>query len=87
MEHGRSCTALIFLSPVIRCLLPVSCAFTTLILPSLVARVPCPVCAVDHSKVQYAAFRKNLYIVPRALARLTDEEVADRREDLQIKVV
>ena len=36
--------------------------------------------------MQYAAFRKNLYIVPRALARLTDEEVADRREDLQIKV-
>ena len=57
-------------------------------LPLHVDRVLCVrVCAVDHSKVQYAAFRKNLYIVPRALARLTDEEVADRREDLQIKVV
>ena len=42
--------------------------------------------AVDHSKIEYIAFRKNLYIVPRALSMLTDEENNDRREDLQIKV-
>lgn len=41
---------------------------------------------IDHSKVEYIPFRKNLYIVPRALSRLTEEENNERREDLQIKV-
>ena len=41
---------------------------------------------IDHSKVDYLPFRKNLYIVPRALSRLTEEENNERREDLQIKV-
>jgi ATP-dependent RNA helicase DDX46/PRP5 len=41
---------------------------------------------VDHTKVQYIPFRKNLYIVPRALSRLTEAEVIEKREDLQIKV-
>jgi ATP-dependent RNA helicase DDX46/PRP5 len=41
---------------------------------------------VDHSKIGYLPFRKNLYIVPRALAKLSDEDVAAKREDLQIKV-
>jgi len=41
---------------------------------------------VDHSKIEYLPFRKNLYIVPRALAKLSEEDVAAKREDLQIKV-
>lgn len=41
---------------------------------------------VDHSTIEYLPFRKNLYIVPRALSRLSAEEVADRREGLQVKV-
>ena len=41
---------------------------------------------IDHSKVTYLPFRKNLYIVPRALSKLTEAEVNEKREDLQIKV-
>ena len=41
---------------------------------------------VDHANIDYLPFRKNLYIVPRALARLTEAEVNERREDLSIKV-
>jgi ATP-dependent RNA helicase DDX46/PRP5 len=42
--------------------------------------------AVDHAAVQYIPFRKNLFIVPRALSKLNDQEVKARRDDLQIKV-
>lgn len=42
--------------------------------------------AVDHSKVDYIPFKKNLYIVPRAIATLTADEVADRRAKLKVKV-
>lgn len=41
---------------------------------------------VDHSNIQYLPFRKNLFIVPRALARLNDEELKSKRDELQIKV-
>ena len=41
---------------------------------------------VDHAKIEYAPFRKNLYIVPRALSKLSEEEVGEIREDLHIKV-
>jgi hypothetical protein len=41
---------------------------------------------LDHSSVEYLPFRKNLYIVPRALAKLAPEEVAMVRGTLQIKV-
>lgn len=41
---------------------------------------------LDHGKIEYLPFRKNLYIVPRTLSKLTEEEKNDRREDLQIKV-
>jgi len=41
---------------------------------------------VDHSKIQYAPFRKNLYIVPRALNKLSEAEVIEKREDIQLKV-
>ena len=41
---------------------------------------------VDHSRIDYIPFRKNLYIVPRAISKLTEAEVAERREDLHIKV-
>lgn len=41
---------------------------------------------VDHSKVVYIPFRKNLYIMPRALSKLSEAEVVEKREDLQIKV-
>lgn len=41
---------------------------------------------VDHKTVDYIPFRKNLYIVPRALSRLTEADLNEKREDLQIKV-
>jgi ATP-dependent RNA helicase DDX46/PRP5 len=41
---------------------------------------------VDHSKIDYMTFRKNLYILPRALAKLTQEEIAELRTKLTIKV-
>lgn len=42
--------------------------------------------AVDHSTIEYIPIRKNLYIVPKALSKLTEDEVKEKREDLQIKV-
>jgi ATP-dependent RNA helicase DDX46/PRP5 len=41
---------------------------------------------VDHGSVQYLPFRKNLYVVPRALAKLSADDVAAARDHLQIKV-
>lgn len=41
---------------------------------------------VDHSKIEYMPFRKNLYIVPRALGRLTEKEIWEKREELHINV-
>lgn len=41
---------------------------------------------VDHSTIEYLPFRKNLYIVPKALARLSEKEVETKREILQVKV-
>mmetsp|Transcript_20820 Transcript_20820/g.21475 ORF Transcript_20820/g.21475 Transcript_20820/m.21475 type:complete len:882 (-) Transcript_20820:133-2778(-) len=41
---------------------------------------------IDHSQIEYIPFRKNLYIVPRALAKLAPEEISIIRETLQIKV-
>ena len=41
---------------------------------------------VDHSKIEYAPFRKNLYIVPKALSKLSEQEVQDKRDDLQVKI-
>ena len=41
---------------------------------------------MDHSTIEYQPFRKNLYIVPRAIANLTPEQVAERREVLTVKV-
>ncbi|CAG9460540.1 unnamed protein product [Pedinophyceae sp. YPF-701] len=37
---------------------------------------------VDHSKVEYPAFRRNFFIEPPELARMTDEEVAAARQQL-----
>lgn len=42
--------------------------------------------SVDHSKLEYMAFKKNLYIVPRSLAKLSRDEVADVRGKLKVKV-
>ena len=42
--------------------------------------------AVDHAKIDYIPFKKNLYIVPRSLAKLTSDEIADVRGKLKIKV-
>jgi ATP-dependent RNA helicase DDX46/PRP5 len=41
---------------------------------------------VDHKTIEYIPFRKNLYIVPRALSKLTETDLTEKREDLQIKV-
>ncbi|KAL7466806.1 hypothetical protein ACHAXS_007087 [Conticribra weissflogii] len=42
--------------------------------------------AVDHDKIDYLPVRKNLYIVPQSLARLSSIEVAERRAKLGVKV-
>jgi DEAD/DEAH box helicase len=42
--------------------------------------------AVDHSKIEYLPFTKNLYRVPRALAALSNDEVVDRRAKLKVRV-
>lgn len=42
--------------------------------------------AVDHSQVDYIEFKKNLYIVPRVLANLSNDEVANLRGKLKVKV-
>jgi hypothetical protein len=41
---------------------------------------------VDHSTIEYMPFRKNLYIVPKVLARLSEEELKMKRDLLQMKV-
>jgi hypothetical protein len=42
--------------------------------------------SVDHSKIDYIPFKKNLYIVPRTLADLSRDDVADLRAKLKVKV-
>ena len=42
--------------------------------------------AVDHSKIDYIPFKKNLYLVPRSVASLTADDIADRRAKLKVKV-
>jgi hypothetical protein len=42
--------------------------------------------AVDHSKVDYIDFQKNLYVVPRALASLSNDEVLNLRAKLKVRV-
>lgn len=42
--------------------------------------------AVDHSKIDYIPFKKNLYLVPRSIANLSPDDVADRRAKLKVKV-
>jgi len=42
--------------------------------------------SVDHSRVEYIPFKKNLYIVPRALANLSSDELANLRGKLKAKV-
>ena len=42
--------------------------------------------SVDHSQIDYIKFRKNLYIVPRAVANLSSDEVINRRAKLKIRV-
>lgn len=42
--------------------------------------------AVDHSTVDYLDVKKNLYIVPRALANLKSDEMANVRGKLKVKV-
>lgn len=41
---------------------------------------------IDHSSIDYIPIRKNLYIVPRSLAKLSDTEVKISRENLAITV-
>ncbi|KAG5179626.1 P-loop containing nucleoside triphosphate hydrolase protein [Tribonema minus] len=41
---------------------------------------------VDHAAIDYLPIRKNLYIVPRALAALTSEQVQAARAALEIKI-
>lgn len=42
--------------------------------------------AVDHSKMDYIDFQKNLYVVPRALASLSNDEVLNLRAKLKVRV-
>lgn len=41
----------------------------------------------DHSKIDYLPFRRNFYIEVPELARMTEQQVAERRKELDgIKV-
>ena len=42
--------------------------------------------AVDHKSIEYLTVRKNLYIVPQSLAKLTPMEIAERRAKMGVKV-
>lgn len=42
--------------------------------------------SVDHSQVDYIPFKKNLYIVPRSLAKLSSDDVANIRAKIKVKV-
>lgn len=42
--------------------------------------------AVDHSAIEYLPIRKNLYIVPRSVSNLTEDEVMERRVKHKIRV-
>jgi len=42
--------------------------------------------SVDHSKMDYIDFKKNLYVVPRALANLSNDEVLNLRAKLKVRV-
>jgi DEAD/DEAH box helicase len=42
--------------------------------------------AVDHSKIDYIPFDKNLYIVPKSLASLSHDQVLNRRAKLKVRV-
>ena len=42
--------------------------------------------SIDHGKIEYIDVKKNLYIVPRSLASLTTDEIADRRAKLKVKI-
>ena len=41
---------------------------------------------IDHSQIDYIPFKKNLYIVPRQLANLSNDELVNLRAKLKIKV-
>ena len=42
--------------------------------------------AVDHSQIDYLQIRKNLFVVPRSLANLSESAVDERRAELHIRV-
>lgn len=41
---------------------------------------------VDHTKIQYPAFRKNFYIEVKEISRLTTEEATTYRKELELKI-
>ncbi|GAA0157447.1 RNA helicase [Lithospermum erythrorhizon] len=41
---------------------------------------------VDHSKIDYPAFRKNFYIEVKEIARMTPDEVSSYRKQLELKI-
>ncbi|XP_050208052.1 DEAD-box ATP-dependent RNA helicase 42 [Mercurialis annua] len=41
---------------------------------------------VDHSKINYEPFRKNFYIEAKEISRMTSEEVATYRKQLELKI-
>ncbi|XP_052184838.1 DEAD-box ATP-dependent RNA helicase 42 [Diospyros lotus] len=41
---------------------------------------------VDHSKIEYPPFRKNFYIEVKEISRMTSEEVAAYRKQLELKI-
>lgn len=42
--------------------------------------------AVDHGKIDYLSIRKNLFVVPRSLANLSENAVEERRAEMHIRV-
>lgn len=42
--------------------------------------------AVDHSQMDYIDFQKNLYVVPRSLASLSNDEILNLRGKMKVRV-
>ena len=42
--------------------------------------------AVDHTQIDYLSIRKNLFVVPRSLANLSESAVEERRAEMHIRV-
>jgi len=41
---------------------------------------------IDHAKIDYMKIRKNLFLVPKSIAQISNEEMEKKRQELEIKI-